>query len=91
MHWAQAIALQGSSIGCVRMSKHTGHSSWSRTDRLSFANGGLGYKCSDEMTGGGALLLTDPMIMFGVIPGKRPLVTLCCFSAPFASAPFALS
>ena len=26
MHWAQAIALQGSSIGCVRMSKHTGHS-----------------------------------------------------------------
>ena len=25
MHWAQVIALHGSSIGCVNMSKHTGH------------------------------------------------------------------
>ena len=59
MHWAQAIALQGSSIGCVRMSEHTGHSSWSRTDISSFAKGGLGSGCSGELTGGGSLIDTS--------------------------------
>ena len=39
--------LQGSSIGCVRVSKHTGHSSW------SIAKGGLGSGYSGGMTGGG--------------------------------------
>ena len=67
MHWALAISLQGSFVACVRMSKHTGHPCWSRTDRLFFTKGGLGSGYSGGMTGGGALLMTHPMIMLGFI------------------------
>ena len=94
MHWAQAIALQGSSIGCIRVSKHTGHSSWSETDRLFFAKGGLGSGYSGGMTGGGVFLLTLRMIMLGFIPGKQhPFSSdiVQGFFCSFASTPLALS
>mgnify|MGYP003484941942 CR=1 FL=1 len=43
MHLAQTSALHGSSTGCEMSSKHRGHSSLLRQDRLLFcASGGLG-------------------------------------------------
>ena len=72
MRWAQAIALQESSNGCVRMSKH---SSWSRTYILSIAKGGLG----DWGRGTVINTSTHPMIMFLVIPFHCGGVFFCSF------------